>query len=143
MWNKNLIIHMKVLFWITMINFIAQVPYFFQLYYHSFSDLRRVINVPMVLVFALFLTAYILLKKNSQLGYWLMVAFLSIEFLFYLSNMVFSLINGYGLFFQLYNPNLILKAVFAIGYLNLFASGYFLFLFLFKKRALVKNLQSL
>jgi hypothetical protein len=62
-----------------------------------------------------------------------MLIFLATEFLFYLWNTIGAVIHGYGLFFQLHNPDLLLRAVFAIGYINLFASGYFLCLLLFKR----------
>lgn len=41
--------------------------------------------------------------------------------------------HGYGLFFHLQNPDLLLKIVFAIGYINLFAAGYFIVLLLLKR----------
>ena len=44
-----------------------------------------------------------------------------------------GVIHGYGLFFQLANPDLLLRVVFAIGYINLFASGYFLGLLILKR----------
>ena len=62
-----------------------------------------------------------------------MVMFLAVEFLFYLWNTLGEVIHGYGLFFHLNNPDLLLRAVFAIGYVNLFASGYFLALLLLKR----------
>ena len=114
MWNKNANGQIKVLFWITIVNFIAQIPYFFQLYYHKTSDLKKLVNLPMGLVLALFLIAYILLIKHKKGGYWLMIAFLLMEFLFYFSNVIFSYMNGLGLFFQLFNPNLVLRIVFTI-----------------------------
>ena len=137
MWNKNMTIQIKLLFWITITNFIAQVFYFFNLYYHNSSDLKRLLNLPMLSVFTLFLVAYILLIKRKRSGYWLMIIFLTAEFSFYFMNNIFSLIHGFGLFFQLGNPNLLLRTVFAIGYLNLFASGYFLFMLLFKRKSIL------
>lgn len=138
MWNKNILIQVRALFWIILANFIAQVPYFFHLYYHEFSDLKRLFNLPMGLVFALFLVAYVLLVKHKKTGYWLMMVFLTMEFLFYLWNTIGSVRHGFGLLFQLYNPDPILRIIFAIGYLNLFASGYFLFLLIYKKETFIK-----
>jgi len=63
-----------------------------------------------------------------------MIVFLTVEFLFYLWDTLGEVIHSYGLFFHLTNPDLLLKIVFAIGYVNLFASGYFLCL-LFLQRA--------
>lgn len=82
----------------------------------------------MAAVFALSLGGYTLFRRGSRLGYWLLVAFLGMEFLFYLWNSAGALAHGYGWLYQLRNPDIILRVVFAIGHLNLFASGYFLFL---------------
>ncbi|HYT37161.1 MAG TPA: hypothetical protein VEL49_08250, partial [Ktedonobacteraceae bacterium] len=87
----------------------------------------------MLFVFAAFLLASTLLFKRRALGYWLMLIFLAVEFLFYLWNTLGEVIHGYGLFFHLNNPDPLLRAVFAIGYVNLFASGYFLGLLLLKR----------
>ncbi len=87
----------------------------------------------MLLILGLFLFASILLFTRKVLGYWLMVIFLTIEFLFYLSNVLVEVIHGAGLLYYLNNPNLLLRVVFAIGYLNLLASGYFLGLLLLKR----------
>lgn len=55
---------------------------------------------------------------------------MGIEFLFYLWGVISSLAHGSGLFFQIHNPDLLLRIIFSIGYINFFASGYFLFLLL-------------
>lgn len=93
----------------------------------------------MGVVLVMFLFGYIFLMKQNRFGYWLLVVFLSLEFLFYVLNFIGSLMHGFGLFFQLYNHDLILRIVFAIGYINLFASGYFLFLLLYKRHSLLKK----
>jgi hypothetical protein len=62
-----------------------------------------------------------------------MVMFLAVEFLFYVWNTLGGVIHGYGFLYHLANPDLILRAVFAIGYVNLFVSGYFLGLLLLKR----------
>lgn len=84
-------------------------------------------------VFVVFLAASILLFKRTVAGYSLMLIFLAVEFLFYLWNTIGEVLHGYGLFFHLQNPDLLLKTVFAVGYVNLFASGYFLCLLLLKR----------
>ena len=84
----------------------------------------------MLFVFGVFLLASILLFKGTVAGYWLMVVFIAVEFLFYLWNTLGAVIHGYGWFFQLNNPDPLLRAIFAVGYVNLFASGYFLGLLL-------------
>src|SRR5207245_11022576 len=83
--------------------------------------------------FVVFLLAAFLLFKGTVIGYWLMVLFLTVEFLFYVWNALGAVIHGYGFLYHLANPDLILRAVFAIGYVNLFVSGYFLCLLLLKR----------
>lgn len=77
--------------------------------------------------------------KRKVLGYWLLFAFLLMEFLFYLYNETFGLVHGYGIPYHLLHDDPILKVVFLIGFLNLFASGYFLFLLLHKREELFKK----
>jgi hypothetical protein len=134
MGSKKIGVQVIILFLLILTNFIAQIPYYLHLYYnpnHLLAEARSVLI--MSFVFGIFLLASFLLFKRRVIGYWLMVIFLAVEFLFYLWNTVGEVIHGYGLFFHLYNPDLLLKAVFGIGYVNLFVSGYFLGLLLFKR----------
>jgi len=134
MGSKNIRIQIIILFLLILANFIAQIPYYFHLYYNPNNLLTQAkAGLLMLFVFGVFLLASTLLFKRRVLGYWLMVIFLAVEFLFYLWNTVGEVIHGYGLFFHLNNPDPLLRAVFAIGYVNLFASGYFLSLLLLKK----------
>ena len=134
--NKNILLQVKILFWITLANFIAQIPYFLHLYCHKISDLLKLLNIPMLTVLIFFIIAYIMLFKFKRVGFWLMFAFLLTEFLFYLFNVVGGAIHGYGLFFHIFDTNIILKVVFIIGYVNFFASGYFL-IYLFVNRKII------
>ena len=132
--NQRTGVQVIILFLLILANFIAQVPYYIRLYYNPdnlFAQFRGILI--MLVVFAFFLLASILLFKGKASGYWLMLTFLTVEFLFYLWNTIGEVIHGYGLFFHLANPDPILKIVFAIGYINLFASGYFLGLLLLRK----------
>ncbi len=66
-----------------------------------------------------------------------MLFYLSLEFLFYLWNIVNSgFRQGYGWFFQLREQDPVLWVVFAIGYLNFFASGYFLILLILRRKSI-------
>ncbi len=141
--KRNILIQAKVLFSLILLNFLAQIPYFFHLYFRSqalWVTLRSFFI--MGSVFAFFLIASILLYRRQRWGYPLMIIFLLIEFLFYFYGVISSLIHGYGLFFQVHNPDLVLRIIYSIGYLNLFASGYFLFLLLFYRRFLQKENQA-
>ncbi len=134
MGSKNIRVQVIILFLLILANFIAQIPYYFHLYYNPNNLLAQAKGgLIMLFVFVVFLLASTLLFKRRTLGYWLMLIFLAVEFLFYLWNTLGEVIHGYGLFFHLNNPDLLLRAVFAIGYVNLFASGYFLGLLLLKR----------
>jgi len=135
MQSKPVRVQVIILFLLILANFIAQVPYFLHLYYKPGMNLLAEARPSLImgLVFAVFLVGFILLFKRTVAGYWLMLIFLAVEFLFYLWNTIGEVVHGYGLFFHLNNPDLLLKVVFAIGYINLFASGYFLCLLLLKR----------
>jgi hypothetical protein len=127
--SRSLRLQFWVLSGIVLANFIAQVPYYLHLYYtpqRPFPQARSFLELGFV--FALFACGCLLLARRRRAGYVLLTTFLMLEFAFYLWTTVGSVVHGYGLFFQLRNPDPILRAVFAIGYLNLFAAGYFLVL---------------
>lgn len=129
--SKNIKVQVIILFLLILANFIAQIPYYLHLYYPNNVSTRGIFLLGFV--FAVFLLASILLFKRKLVGYWLMLIFLGVDFLFYLWNTAGEVLHGYGLFFHLNNPDLLLRTIFAIGYINLFASGYFLALLLFKR----------
>jgi hypothetical protein len=133
--NKTVKVQVIVLFSLILANFIAQVAYYLRLYYNP-SDLLTPVRgiLVMLLVFAFFLLASMLLFRGKALGYWLMLVFVAVEFFFYLGNAIGEVTGGHGLFFHLANPDLVLKTIFAIGYLNLFASAYLLGLLLLQRK---------
>ncbi len=129
--KRNLLIQIRWLFVISLINFIAQVVYFLHLYYtpqHPFPELRSL--VLMGSVFALLLGGYRWFVQGKRWGYFLLALFMALEFLFYLWNIIGGALHGLGPFFHLNDSDPILWLVFAIGYLNFFASGYCLALLL-------------
>ncbi len=129
--KKHVLVQAKAMFILILANFIAQVPYFIHLYYGRQSWLISARSfLIMGAVFAFFLVASFLLFKRQRGGYPLMIAFLSVEFLFYLGGAISSTLRGRGPFPLVYNPDFVLKIIYSIGYLNLFASGYFLVLLL-------------
>ena len=141
--SKNTRIQVIILLLLILANFIAQIPYFFRLYYNPNNPLAQARGgLIMLLVFAFFLLASILLFKRRAQGYWLMLIFVAVEFLFYLWNTLGEVVHGFGLFFHLNNPDLLLKAVFAVGYVNLFAAGYFLGLLLLKRSQFLDSQQT-
>lgn len=141
--NRTLLAQTWLLSAAILANFVAQIFYFIHLYYtpqHPYPDLRA--SLLMGAVFALFLAGILLLYLVPKVGQGLLSVFLALEFLFYLWNMVGGVLHGYSLFFHLSEPDPILWVVFAIGYLNFFASGYFLFLLLYKRRQFIAALVS-
>ncbi len=131
---KSIRVQVIILFLLILANFIARIPYYLHLYYNPNNLLAQLRGgFLLIFVFAIFLLASFLLFKRTVIGYWLMVMFLAVEFLFYAWNTLGGVIHGYGFFYHLANPDLILRAVFAIGYVNLFVSGYFLCLLLLKR----------
>ncbi len=134
--SGSVLVQAKILALLILVNFAAQVPYFFHLYYRRQSpaiSARSFLIMGAVLAF--FATAAILLFKGQRFGYSLMLMFLSVEFLFYLLGVVESTLRGYGPFFQVDNPDIVLRIIYSIGYLNLFVAGYFLFLLLRHREA--------
>ena len=137
---KSIKVQVIILFLLILANFLAQIPYSLHLYYNPNNLLAQVKGgFLLLIVFAVFLLASFLLFKRTVIGYWLMVMFLVVEFLFYVWNTLGGVIHGYGFFYHLANPDLILRGVFVIGYVNLFVSGYFLCLLLFKRTAFLDS----
>jgi hypothetical protein len=132
--HKSILLQTRLLFTLILANFLAQVVYFFHLYYNP-GRLSLYLRPSLLMgaVFLLFMTGSILFFYKNKTGYWLLTVFLAAEFLFYLWNAIGSVVHGLGLFFQIYNPDPILKIVFIIGYVNFFAAGYFLFLLISKR----------
>ncbi len=131
---KSIRVQVIILFLLILANFIAQIPYYLHLYYNPNNLLAQLRGgFLLLIVFAVFLLASFLLFKRTVIGYWLMVMFLAVEFLFYVWNTLGGVLHGYGFLYHLANPDLLLRAVFAIGYVNLLVSGYFLCLLLLKR----------
>jgi hypothetical protein len=131
MQDKSVLAQARVMFALILLNFAAQVPYFVHLYLgrQALAVTLRSFLI-MGAVFAWFLAGAILLARCRHSGYGLMVAFLAVEFLFYLLGSVNSTLRGFGPFFQVRNPDVVLRVIYSIGYVNLFAAGYFLSLLL-------------
>ncbi len=129
MQNRSVLVQARVLFALILLNFVAQVPY----YIHLYAGRQAVAvtarsSLIMGAVFAVFLLASWLLFTGQRPGYPLMVAFLAVEFLFYLFGLITSTLHGFAPFFQVGNPDVVLRVIYSIGYMNLFASGYYIWL---------------
>lgn len=79
-------------------------------------------------VFIWFLVGLYLLIKRTLLGYILTVAFLGVEFLFYLMTQITQFMSGHGILLYVINPSdPILFIVFGVGYVNFIASAFMLY----------------
>ncbi len=102
-----------VLFAATMLNYVAQIPY-----YIHFYGVHHVAPSPLGMAlmgctFALFLAGFFLTLCNRRSGWWLLLGFLALEFAFYVLH------NLSGAFLQdlpLHDP--LFLTVSLIGYLN-------------------------
>ena len=129
LYQKPILIQEIICFCLILANFIAQIPYFFHLYaFTQAASINLRSGLIMGAVFFFFMASTFLFFRKHPTGYWMMAAFLCAEFLFYFVNQVGSVFHGNGLFVGINNPDLILKVIYSIGYINLFAAGYWLYL---------------
>jgi hypothetical protein len=110
-----------ILLTITIVNYLALIPYYLYNYYfpyHVLPSLRACILVGLTLVW--FLGGYLGFRNKSRLGYFLLLTFLIIEALFYLM----TILSG-AVISQLRNPSLLMRAIFFIGYLSGLVAAYY------------------
>ena len=110
-----------VLFALTVLNYLAQIPYYIHFYgvYHAAPSPLGV--ALLAGTFALFLVGFSLTLRNSRGGWWLLLGFLALEFVFYLVH------NLSGAFLQdlpLNDPLFLVVSL--IGYLNTVAALIYL-----------------
>jgi hypothetical protein len=104
----------RVLLWTTLVNYIAQIPYYLYNDYFPRHALPTASGVVLLgLTLGWFLAGYISYEQNKNYGYKLLISFLITESLFYF----YTLVSG-AFFFQLQNPSVIIKIIFIIGYIN-------------------------
>src|SRR6185369_17881731 len=100
--NRNPLNQIWILFFILLSDFLAQIVYFYHLYYtpqHPFPMLRS--TLLMGTVFILFLVSFILLLRKPRVGFFAMMFYLCLEFFFYLWNIIGSGVRPeYGWFFH-------------------------------------------
>ncbi|MDB5265453.1 MAG: hypothetical protein JWM39_166 [Parcubacteria group bacterium] len=114
---------LRLLFWITIANYIAQIPYYLYNYYFPYHVLPTVSAIGL-LGFTLlwFLVGYFGTLHGLKYCFSILIGFLSVEALFYLHSFVFG-----AFFFQMQNPHLIIKTVFLVGYISGAAAGYYVY----------------
>ncbi len=104
---------LRILFWVVMLDFAAQIPYYLINDYlprHAPPTVSSMVLLGVVL--AWFLVGFFGLRVGRRFGFWVLGSFLAVEGLFYLA----TVLTGAAAF-QLANPNPIVKCVFIIGYL--------------------------
>ncbi len=135
--SKNVGLQIGVLLAVFLANFVAQVPYTIHQYGVNRLFAASTGWMMMVAVFVLLLAGATLFLLRWRMGYWLLLLFVALDFLFYLGNIMLSIAAGYGVFFQLAYPDPLLRLVFGIGYLNFVAAGYCLLLLVARRRNLL------
>jgi hypothetical protein len=114
---------MAVLMAVVLTNFAAQVPYTLHLYGPTFNA-RGAALLGVTLVW--FLAGSWGLARGWSAGYWLLVSFLAVEFVFYFRNDILLIPYGYGLPYHLVHvSDPLLWVVFLIGDVNFVAAGFF------------------
>lgn len=136
-WGKAFV---WTMFAIVIADYIAQIPYYLRLYYfphHAAPAPLGTLALAATLVW--FLVGFTLLLRGRAQGYWLTLTFLLTETGFYLYNAIGQSLHGYSPFFHLTNPDPILWAVFAIGYLNMIAGIVFIAAMIFGRLSLTSK----
>ena len=130
---------LNIVFVVVIANFIAQVPYLIHQYHGKPSAIGIIL---MTVVLMWFLTGYTLLLKQKMAGYIILITFLIVEFLFYLSNQVTQLASGKGILLHVLHPDdALLFVVFGLGYINFIAAGYFVFYLLRYKHIFINTVK--
>lgn len=126
-----------ILFVIVIANFLAQLPY----YFHQYHGAPSIIGSLMLFIVLLwFLVGFAWLWQKKIKGYVLLLAFLITEFLFYVSTQVTQYLSGKGILLYVLHPHdSVLFWVFLIGYINLFASGFYIIYLIINKRRLINS----
>ncbi len=119
------------LFVIVGLNYLVQIPYNLHLYHGKFNFLGVIL---LIITLVWFISSIWLLKSKHRLGFWLLLAFLSVEFIFYFGNEVVLLFFGYGLIYHLlHTKDFIVWTAFLVGDINFFISGYYIYYLLTKR----------
>ncbi len=113
------------LFLVVSANYLAQIPYDWHLYRLQVNP-RGVALLGMTLVW--FLVGFWYLIQRKALGYWLTLAFLVVQFIFYFDNQIVLMFYGYGLVYHLFKlDDLVVWAVEMVGDINFVVAGYFIY----------------
>jgi hypothetical protein len=126
---------LAILVAVVLCNYLAQIPYSLHLYGLS-ADRRGAALLGATLVW--FVAGAGLLRRGRTVGYWLLISFLGVEFVFYFRNEILLIPGGYGMPYHLTHVrDPLLYVVFLIGDVNFLAAGYFLWYLLRNGRQLI------
>jgi len=119
-----------VLFWVVIVDYLAQIPYYLVNYYVPSGRPPTVSAVVLLgITLAWFLIGYFSIRRR-RFGYWVLLSFVVVEGLFYLRTLLFG-----AAAYQLQNPHPVIMAVFLIGYATGIVSlAYAVFLVVFRSR---------
>lgn len=135
--NKNKFL--KLLLVVVLANYLAQIPYYIHQYYsphHFLPSLYGSVLLAITLIW--FLVAYKKILDNRLSGYWLMLSFLLVEFIFYLQTQISQALTSHQLFLHVYKPDgVLLFVVFGVGYVNFLAAPYFIWNLMRHKSAII------
>jgi hypothetical protein len=105
---------LAVLFWVVILDYLAQLPYYLVNYYlpHQLAPTLSAV-VLLGATLAWFLIGYVSMRRGRAFGFWVLLSFLVVEGLFYLHTLLFG-----AAVLQMTNPNPVVRAVFVIGYVT-------------------------
>lgn len=103
---------LRLLLVVTLVNYVAQIPYYLVLYYLPHGTAPSARSVALLgLTLAWFLLGYTALRARRGWGRPVLLGFLCVEALFYLR----AFLSG-AVAHQLDHPDVVVRAVFVIGY---------------------------
>jgi len=128
-----------LLFWVVIANYLAQIPYFLHQYYsphHLFPDITGSLLLFTTLVW--FVLGFRLLIKGSKFGWWLVLSYLTVVFLFYIQTQITQFISKHQILLYVYHPsNPLLFVVFGVGYINCVFSACYIVYLITQQKSLV------
>lgn len=132
---------LRLMLWVVLVNYLAQIPYYLRVYYFPHGAPPSLSGTALLtLTLVWFLAGYLGIDRGWIWAYWLLLAYFATVVTFYLWNMLTQVMHGYPPFLYVWgarDPTLF--AVFAIGYLNMLAGVYFLYVLLRYRRSLVNT----
>jgi len=124
---------LRLLLIVTLVNYVAQIPYYLVLYYlpHGTAPSARSV-VLLGLTLGWFLLGYTALRARRGWGHIVLLSFLCVEALFYLRAFVSGAVAH-----QLRHPDVVVQAVFVVGYVSGATAAVAAYLLIRYRRALL------